>query len=559
MTFRQFITVLCVTLCFVVPGIAQETGRFSGGFQSQANFFLRDSLIGAANIPQYDRQLFGAQSWLDLKYSVNGFDMGLRFDQFNNSNLRNPNFSFTDQGIGRWFISKKIEKFGFTVGHIYDQIGSGIIYRAYEERPLFIDNALYGARVTYDFNDDWQAKAFTGRQKLIFDAYPSVIKGAAIEGFHNFEEAGVTLAPGIGMVNRTLDDETMKGIIGILTGYTNFDGQRPKPVYNNYVGSIFNTLNAGKFVWYVESALKSSDLYNDPFATRENFIGETITGSYVKKSGSVFYSSLSYAANGLGITIEGKRTESFNLRADPRLMLNDGIMNFLPPMNRQNTYRLTTRYSPATQDLSELAFQGDIRYAFSRKSTVLFNMSNITDLDGGLLYREFFTEFNYKYKRKWQIKTGFQMQNYNQEVYEVKPDVPNIETIVPYVDFLYRFTRKKSLRTEIQYMKVGADGDTKQDYGDWLFAQLEYNLVPGWSFVVSDMFNASPGKNSPKDEDTGEKLSLHYPRFDVFYTHASNRFGLSYVKQVEGVVCTGGICRLEPAFSGVQFTISSTF
>jgi len=546
-----------LTLCFSMGGLAQEVGRFSGGFQSQANFFLRDSLIGAAGIPQYDRQLFGAQSWLDLKYSINGFDMGLRFDLFNNSNLQNPNFSFTDQGIGRWFISKKVDKFGFTVGYIYDQIGSGIIYRAYEERPLFIDNALYGARVTYDFHENWQAKAFTGRQKLVFDAYASVVKGAAFEGFHNFEEAGITMAPGIGIVNRTLDDETMDNIIGILTGY--LDSTRVKPVHNVYVGSIYNTMNFGKFVWYAEGGLKSSDVFNDPNAQRTIFGGTTVTGSLVKKPGSVFYSSISYAANGLGITLEGKRTESFNLRTDPTLLLNNGIINFLPPMNRQNTYRLTTRYSPATQDLSELAFQGDIRYAFNRKTSILFNASNITNLDGGLLYREFFTEFNYKYKRDWQIKTGFQIQNYNQEVYEVKPEVPIVETFVPYVDFLYRFTRKKSLRTEIQYMFVGADGETKQDYGDWLFAQLEYNLVPGWSFVVSDMFNASPGKNSPKDPDTGEKLSLHYPRFDVFYTHKSNRFGLSYVKQVEGVVCTGGICRLEPAFSGVQFTISSIF
>ena len=75
---------------------------------------------------------------------------------------------------------------------------------------------------------------------------------------------------------------------------------------------------------------------------------------------------------------------------------------------------------------------------------------------------------------------------------------------------------------------------------------------------MSDMYNADPGKNSPVDEDD-EKLRLHYPRFDVFYTLRSNRFSLSYIKQVEGVVCTGGICRLEPAFSGVRVSVSSTF
>ncbi|MEM9822759.1 MAG: DUF6029 family protein [Bacteroidota bacterium] len=45
----------------------------------------------------------------------------------------------------------------------------------------------------------------------------------------------------------------------------------------------------------------------------------------------------------------------------------------------------------------------------------------------------------------------------------------------------------------------------------------------------------------------------------MFYTNGANRFSLSYIKQVEGIVCAGGICRLEPAFSGVRATVSSTF
>jgi hypothetical protein len=58
-----------------------------GQFQTRANFFLRDSLIGAANIPQYDHQLFGSESWLNLQADYQGFSLSLRFDYFNNSNL----------------------------------------------------------------------------------------------------------------------------------------------------------------------------------------------------------------------------------------------------------------------------------------------------------------------------------------------------------------------------------------------------------------------------------------------------------------------------------------
>ena len=96
-----------------------------------------------------------------------------------------------------------------------------------------------------------------------------------------------------------------------------------------------------------------------------------------------------------------------------------------------------------------------------------------------------------------------------------------------------------------------------QDYGDWLFAQVEYAVAPHWSFVVSDMYNMSAGKQTA--EENGEKKLLHFPRIDIYYTHKANRFSLSYIKQVEGIVCTGGICRLEPAFSGFNFSASSSF
>ena len=57
----------------------------------------------------------------------------------------------------------------------------------------------------------------------------------------------------------------------------------------------------------------------------------------------------------------------------------------------------------------------------------------------------------------------------------------------------------------------------------------------------------------------GEADDIHYPTIGAVYTHRSNRFEIRYVKQVEGIVCAGGICRLEPAFSGLKMSVRSTF
>jgi hypothetical protein len=87
---------------------AQDQSKITGALQSNGNFFINDERIVAPGIPQYDYQKFGAESWLNLNYSNWGFDMGVRFDLFNNSNLLNPAGSDTNQGLGRWFARRKI-------------------------------------------------------------------------------------------------------------------------------------------------------------------------------------------------------------------------------------------------------------------------------------------------------------------------------------------------------------------------------------------------------------------------------------------------------------------
>jgi len=529
-------------LFFSVTLLAQNEGVLSGSFQGNGNFFIRDSAIGAANTPQYEHQLYGADAWLNLNYNKSGFNIGLRLDLFNNSNLLNPQGSYTADGIGQWFIHKQIDKLHISGGHLYDLIGSGIIFRAYEERPLLIDNALYGIRLGYDLNEDWQVKVLTGRQKQQFDRYNPVIKAFIIDGFvAGGDDANWSLSPGFGVVNRTYDDETMQRIVGTIATFTVQDSIAPS--FNTYAFSLYNSLSVDKFNWYVEAAWKTNDVIFDPFAEKTNRDGSTSLGKLVNPNGSTYYTSMSYASKGIGVTLEAKRTENFTFRTNPFVSLNEGIINFLPPMARFNTYRLTSRYIPAIQELGEQAIKLDFKLRPTKNLGLDFSFANINDLRDNLLYREFYSEFQLKKKRKWILTGGVQFQQYNQEIFETKPGVPIVNTVVPFADFLYKIDRKKSARFELQYM------GTQQDFGSWIFALAEYSVAPHWTFTLSDMYNSDPKK-------TGK---IHYPRIDVFYTINSNRFSVSYVKQVEGVVCSGGICRLEPAFSGFRMTASSTF
>lgn len=544
----KHLTFLMLFFLAFTKSFAQDKGVFSGAFETNANIFLRDSSINAIDKPQYDHQFYGGEAWLNLNYKIQGFTIGTRFDMYQNSNLRNPNGSYSGTGIGRWYIKKSIQKLEINAGYLYDQIGSGFIYRAFENRPLFIDNALYGVSLKYQFTDAWHLMGFAGKQKNAFETYSGNLKGMRTEGFFNFgsEESPLTLAPGLGFVSKTLSDEYMNGIVDVVRTYQQVD--RFVPNYNTLATSIYNTLSYKNITLYTEAAFKSAEVFYNPFAIKTELINN-IPGKLVKAPGSVFYGSLSYAGGNLGLTAEVKRTKNFSFRVDPNLALLRGLINYLTPLNRQNTYRLTARYSPAAQDISEFAYTLDARYKFSKAVSANINFSDIKTLEGEKLFQEIFTEIIIKQKREWQLTTGLQLVTYNQSIYETKPEVPLVKTITPYADFLYRFSPKKSLRTEVQYMS------TQQDYGSWLYGLFEFGISPRWNFELSGMYNVIPKKKNPK----GDLEKTLYPTAGIVFFNDAQRYSLKFVKQVEGVVCSGGICRLEPAFSGIRFTMNTTF
>ncbi len=523
-----------------------QNGTLTGDFETQTSFFIRDSVIGASNTPQYDYQKFGTNNWLTLNYNAFGFDIGLRFDAYYNSNLVDPLDSYSALGIGRWHIRKEIHGLDITAGYFYDQIGNGTIFRAYNARYLPIDNALVGARLLYKLNDNWQAKVFAGQQKKVekqtnlFENYQPIIAGAALDGFIKINEDW-SLAPGAGAIRRTLDDATMNQIVTDIGSYAPQDVF--VPTYTSYAFTAYNTLNWKKLSWYVEGSYK----------TVEAVSTNNAKGVLENKDGYNLFSSLGYSTKGFSILGQYKYTNHFILRTSPLQTLNRGMIAYLPPMAKQNTYRLTARYNAVTQSIGEQSTQLDITYVpIPKKLTFNLNLSYIRTLEPlektsgfekDLLYSEANLNALWKVTKKTKLILGFQFQKYNQEIYQQKPSVPMVTAYVPYAELRMRFKKRKSLRVELQYMS------NESDYGSWAFALVEFN-VKKWSFWASNMINVVPKKY--------KQVEMFY-EFGSNYTHKSNKFELTYKRQVEGIVCTGGVCRYQPAFNGVQFNVVSSF
>ena len=122
------IHLLLILLFTTISAFAQ--GTFSGDLMMNANFFQSDPKIHASGNPLYDNYLSGSEGWLDLRYNVKGFTFFARVDGFDNSNLLNPTQAYNAVGLGAWSVSKDYKNLTITAGYIYDQIGSGILFRS---------------------------------------------------------------------------------------------------------------------------------------------------------------------------------------------------------------------------------------------------------------------------------------------------------------------------------------------------------------------------------------------------------------------------------------------
>ena len=549
-TFLRIFSILFLLGFATIDAIAQEESvsdanspKITGFLETRLNFFQKDSTIDAFNTPQYDKTLYSMDSWLNLSYANNGFLIGLRFDVFNNSNLYSIRNVNTLTGIGYWQVQKKIKKFDITAGYIYDQIGRGIIFRSYELRSLAIDNALVGLRLVYDINDQWKIKFLGGKQKNQLTTYNPVLKGGSLEGFITLNKSGtLSIAPGVGAMARTWDDATANQLVSTVQLYHPDDSLNL--YYNTYAYTIYNTLNFGNFNWYAEASMKTNDVLKDDDAVTTQFSGGTSTGKFVDKTGTNFYSSMSMSLGKFNISLEGKYTKNFKYRIDPfEKTINQGSINFLPAMSKQNTYALKNLYVPATQELGEKAAQCEIRYALNDQMGINATGSAIYGRLDQMIYNETDLEFNWNKDNGAILNLGFYRQFYDIELYQGKGGAPAVQTLTPYAEYLHPISDHKSARFELSYCQ------SKQGYGSLLYGLAEVSLDKYWTIFASDMWNFKPVKGN----------QIHYYSAGVFFNQDYLRISAAYIKQPEGVVCTGGICRIEPAFSGARLTINAQF
>lgn len=526
-----------------------QSQTLTGNYRLNLDFYDLDSAIAATGL-NYEVNKNSANAWLQTIYTNQdlGFEASIRFDGHYNSILQNPPVPVSFYGIGNWWIKKKIDNLEVQAGYIYEQYGTGLALRTFEEKNLGIDNAIFGVKAKYNFNDKYALKIIAGTQKNRLDFFNAFIRGANFEGSHDFtEKMGINF--GASVVARTLTKDDRTIIDNIITDYpaTNYF----KAPYNSYIISPYFTFRKDRTNIFFEGAYKSPDaIYNGNNGVKYN---------YSDKAGISALVMIGHAKPGLGITLQGRYIENFQFQSTAQGSIdfnlnNNRRLSFIAPINRQNSLRLPARFQLAPQELGEVAVSLDISKKLSKDVSLAVNASaiNSSDLKDDY-YKEIFADLEIKHPfgyKKLHLHVGAQTTFYNQYQYQ-REGAKDVMAYTLFVEPIYKFDRKKSLRMEFQVQKAD------KELGTSMFVLAEFNIAPSWSFSVSDLYTISPNPNYELVKQY--RTPHHFYSAFASYTKGVNRFTLAYVKQLAGIVCTGGVCRLEPAFSGLRAQITSSF
>ncbi|MBK9177687.1 MAG: hypothetical protein IPM46_15425 [Flavobacteriales bacterium] len=534
-------------------------GQLHGNFSTDAQYYNEDDDIGAVVLPQK----LGLNSWLNLIYSTEQFETGIRFESYEPRLAGYPaGQPYLGSGVGYRYAKYKLSDMEVTAGNFFEQFGQGLIFRSYEERYLGVDNAMDGLRVKYRPYRGVYLKGVIGKQRFAFDS--RTVNGAGlVRGF----DAEVDL--------RELFDTTWTSTNNLVIGgsfVSKFQEDRdPLLELPQNVGAYAFRLNFTTPRWnlYAEYAYK----INDPNGKN----------GFIYKHGEAAMFNATYSVKGFGATVGAHSFDNMFFQSDRAAPTPfDLNINFLPPLTRQHTYNLpATLYPYATQPNGEVSAQGELFYKW-KKGTLLggkygtkvaVNFSTAYALDTtrlgavddttarigyssrifGMGDRHYFQDMNVEVRKKisedWEFALTYLNVVYDIDIIQGKPGKPTVYADMLILEGLHNFNERNSIRFEVQHLS------TKQDQGNWVTGLAELTFSPHWFIAAMDQYNYIGNS----DLEAKGQEPIHYPIGSAGYIRGGNRFQVNYGRQRAGIFCVGGVCRQVPAANGLTLSITSTF
>lgn len=556
----------------------------TGSFESNAQWYLNDKKTGEFEEEEHVR----ANSYFRLNYSfLDNFTAGIQVESYLPQALLNYDRLFDKKiDLAQYYVNYRTEKLSATAGYFYEQYGSGLILRLWEDTFLGLNNSVRGGNIRYRPFDYLEIKGMYGNQRVGLDISESDILGANIElDLKNLLSAAALdqLSFGASYVNRTEDfnstSESEDRLLNI-----------PKSV-----GAYSARVNIG----YKDIYLSAEYIYKEKDIRLNNVQPNIVSFSENRLfDGSAALLNLGYSRKGFGINYTFRRLENmsfFSQREDKNLINNPtlrGTLNYIPSLTKQQDYTLANIYLYQAQPglyienyeaprvkAGEIGNQVDVFYNIPKGSLLggkygtklSMNFSywaalnvDVSDPDGvpffssdNLTYTSDFLNFknklysdtNFEIKKKWSKKWSsiFTYINlyYNTD-FLVEANGTDVSAWIGVAETTLKMKKGKSLRLEGQHLS------TNDDARNWVGGTVEYFFSPNFGIYFNDSYNY-------EDSPFVENSKIHFFNLGGSYAKGATRVALNYGRQRGGLICVGGVCRPVSANSGVTLNLSTSF
>lgn len=471
--------------------------------------------LGIANQLKYStdidtkREIF--ENWLNVDYASGIFTAGMRFDIFQpmdntlplslgKSRYGDISFKYIRAETGDADAGAEL-----TVGNYYALFGRGLILKSYEDRNVRIDNNLLGVKLI---------SRYAGFTITALSGSPENSDATRTDLFHAIDveyKIFKTTKAGISFASN-------QGTAGSRNKFVSFRAQH---------GFDFGDL-------YVETGgRQNDDISNSKFKGAQQFVGKAFYAG-----GSLFYDVLS-------LTAEYKHYDNFASQSQ------DASVNYntAPSTRKDYTYLLLNRHpSPMNQNnekgiLAEITAQYTTESSFSLAygitntlpASSLYQRMNKTSQPVRTQFKEIFGQWYHHWDEQWSTVAAL---GYNEELDK------NTKNITPIFEARYYFDDVNTMRTSVEHQSTH-DRNSKEKFFVDVF-MIEFLHAPSFSLTWL-------GELETREPLPGNVVRKMWNLLQFGFKVAEHTdVNVLIGSRQEGSVCIGGVCRYEPAFSGIE-------
>ncbi len=438
------------------------------------------------------------ENWLDVAYQFGGFRTGVMLNHqapSEDGNRRNE--------IMHRYFEYSSGRFDLRVGQFYGMFGRGLVWNSYEDRFIRVDTSLDGiyGRGTVGPVTVAMMSGTTGSTPSFNDPDGEIVARIDVRGADAEYKpvpglvvgaAGLTYVPALLPVS----DEIEREFVG--TGRLG---------YNNNFSAL-----------YLEYGRKTGYDYDPTTLDKDPGLG--------------FYGNLGLYAGRFSLSLERSDYDKFRVieRSDGKQPLNRP-----PALVREHIYTLLGRKPHNMNQNDEKGWQLEVNADLGEGWLALLNGSQIEDHDREMLYEEVYGHVEQEHLGDFRFRGGFGYQDSEGAIRQ---------TFVSDATWYASEAMAWTAQFEHQHVRLGVLGEYDQE---WM--KLELELPPRWTF---DAILETNNKYEPQF-DAGEIVGDAFPSGQVTYSlNGGGYLSLWGGKRQAGQVCSGGVCKFEPAFEGVE-------